>query len=78
MSLVLMENREECTAEFGSIVRIGADINWSYNIMREVIPTVFDRGIEDIVVCPVSITPNQAKSQLMLYLIIFLVTISVC
>jgi hypothetical protein len=57
-----MENREECTAEFGSIVRIGADINWSYNIMREVIPTVFDRGIEDIVVCPVSITPNQAKS----------------
>ena len=36
--------------------------NWSYNIMREVIPTVFDRGIEDIVVCPVSITPNQAKS----------------
>ena len=26
--------------------RINADINASYNIMRKVIPTVFDRGIE--------------------------------
>lgn len=58
MSLVFMENWEECIVEFGLIVRIGVDINWLYNIMREVILIVFDRGIEDIVVCLVSIIFN--------------------
>ena len=48
--------------EKGSKIRINADINGSYNIMRKVIPTVFDGGIEGVVVRPVRITPNQAKN----------------
>ncbi|MDJ0648566.1 MAG: transposase [Xenococcaceae cyanobacterium MO_188.B19] len=52
----------------GSKTRINADVNGSYNIMRKVIPEIFDRrGIEDVVlkdtashiVRPVRITPNQ-------------------
>lgn len=46
----------------GLKVRINADVNGSYNIMRKVIPTVFDGGIEGVVVRPVRITPNQAKN----------------
>ena len=46
----------------GEKVRINADVNGSYNIMRKVIPTVFDRGIEGVVVRPVRITPNQARN----------------
>ena len=46
----------------GEKVRINADVNGSYNIMRKVIPTVFDGGIEGVVVRPVRITPNQAKN----------------
>ena len=46
----------------GEKIRINADVNGSYNIMRKVIPTVFDRGIEGVVVRPVRITPNQAKN----------------
>ena len=46
----------------GSKIRINADVNGSYNIMRKVIPTVFDEGIEGVVVRPVRITPNQAKN----------------
>jgi putative transposase len=46
----------------GSKIRINADVNGSYNIMRKVIPTVFDGGIEGVVVRPVRITPNQAKN----------------
>ncbi len=42
--------------------RINADVNGSYNIMRKVIPTVFDGGIEGVVVRPIRITPGQAKS----------------
>ena len=45
----------------GKKIRINADINGSYNIMRKVFPTVFDGGIEGVVVRPVRITPNQAK-----------------
>ncbi|MBL1209152.1 transposase, partial [Geminocystis sp. GBBB08] len=41
----------------GSKKRINADVNGSYNIMRKVIPTVFDSGIEGVVVRPVRITP---------------------
>lgn len=48
--------------QLGSKTRINADVNGSYNIMRKVIPTVFDGGIEDVVVRPVRITPNQAKN----------------
>jgi putative transposase len=46
----------------GEKIRINADVNGSYNIMRKVIPTVFDRGIEGVVVRPIRITPNQAKN----------------
>ena len=61
----------------GKKVRINADVNGSYNIMRKVIPTVFDQGIEEdaiseasseikavrgVVVRPIRITPGQAKS----------------
>ena len=57
--------------------RINADVNGSYNIMRKVIPTVFDGGIgEDaisevsseikavrgVVVRPIRVTPGRAKS----------------
>ncbi|OZH53812.1 transposase [Hydrocoleum sp. CS-953] len=45
-----------------SKIRINADVNGSYNIMRKVIPTIFDEGIEGVVVRPVRITPNQAKN----------------
>lgn len=48
--------------ESGSKIRINADVNGSYNIMRKVIPIVFDRGIEGVVVRPVRITPNQTKN----------------
>ena len=48
----------------GQKVRINADVNGSYNIMRKVIPTVFDGGIEGVVVRPIRITPGRAnKSQ---------------
>ena len=45
----------------GKKVRINADVNGSYNIMRKVIPTVFDGGIEGVVVRPIRITPGRAK-----------------
>ncbi len=45
----------------GQKVRINADVNGSYNIMRKVIPTVFDQGIEGVVVRPIRITPGRAK-----------------
>ncbi|MDJ0571680.1 MAG: transposase [Pleurocapsa sp. MO_192.B19] len=45
----------------GQKVRINADVNGSYNIMRKVIPTVFDGGIEGVVVRPIRITPGRAK-----------------
>jgi hypothetical protein len=41
----------------------GYDVNGSYNIMRKVIPTVFDGGIEGVVVRPIRITPNKAKNK---------------
>ncbi|MEM7593028.1 MAG: transposase [Cyanobacteria bacterium P01_A01_bin.83] len=41
----------------GQKVRINADVNGSYNIMRKVIPTVFDGGIEGVVVRPIRVTP---------------------
>ena len=48
----------------GKTIRINADVNGSYNIMRKVIPTVFDGGIEGVVVRPIRITPGRAsKSQ---------------
>ena len=31
----------------GQKVSINGDVNGSYNIMRKVIPTVFDQGIEE-------------------------------
>ena len=61
----------------GETTRINADVNGSYNIMRKVIPTVFDGGIgEDaisevsseikavrgVVVRPIRVTPGRAKS----------------
>ena len=61
----------------GKKVRLNADVNASYNIMRKVIPTVFDGGIEEdaiseasseikavrgVVVRPIRITPGRAKS----------------
>ena len=46
----------------GKKIRINADVNGSYNIMRKVIPTVFDGGIEGVVVRPIRITPGRAKS----------------
>ena len=45
----------------GKKVRINADVNGSYNIMRKVIPTVFDGGIAGVVVRPIRITPGRAK-----------------
>ena len=45
----------------GKKIRINADVNASYNIMRKVIPTVFNLGIEGAVVRPVRVTPNRAK-----------------
>ncbi len=45
----------------GKKVRINADVNGSYNIMRKVIPTVFDQGIKGVVVRPIRITPGRAK-----------------
>ncbi|MDJ0689217.1 MAG: transposase [Xenococcaceae cyanobacterium MO_188.B32] len=42
--------------------RINADINASYNIMRKVIPTVFDGGIEGVVVRPTRVTPGRVKN----------------
>jgi putative transposase len=47
----------------GKKIRINADVNGSYNIMRKVIPTVFDGGIEGVVVRPIRITPNKAKNK---------------
>ena len=46
----------------GEKTRINADVNGSYNIMRKVIPTVFDGGIGGVVVRPIRVTPGQAKS----------------
>ena len=43
-------------------IRINADINASYNIMRKVIPTVFDGGIEGVVVRPTRVTPGRVKN----------------
>lgn len=45
----------------GQRTRINADVNGSYNIMRKVIPTVFDGGIEGVVVRPIRVTPGRAK-----------------
>ncbi|MEM7590584.1 MAG: transposase [Cyanobacteria bacterium P01_A01_bin.83] len=42
--------------------RINSDINASYNIMRKVIPTVFDQGIEGVVVRPTRVTPGKVKN----------------
>ena len=42
----------------GKNTRINADVNGSYNIMRKVIPTVFDGGIEGVVVRPIRVTPG--------------------
>ena len=39
--------------------RINADVNGSYNILRKAIPEIFGRGIEDVVVRPVRITPSK-------------------
>jgi len=47
----------------GEKVRINADVNGSYNIMRKVIPTVFDGGIEGVVVRPFRINPGKAKNK---------------
>ena len=46
----------------GQKKRINADVKGSYNIMRKVIPTVFDGGIEGAVVRPIRVTPGNAKS----------------
>ncbi len=44
----------------GSKVRINADVNASYNLLRKEIPEIFNgRGIRDVVVRPIRITPNQ-------------------
>ncbi|MEM9274286.1 MAG: transposase [Cyanobacteria bacterium P01_F01_bin.143] len=42
----------------GENTRINADVNGSYNIMRKVIPTIFDGGIEGVVVRPIRVTPG--------------------
>ncbi|MDJ0799897.1 MAG: transposase [Calothrix sp. MO_167.B12] len=47
----------------GKKIRINADVNGSYNIMRKVIPTVFDGGIEGVVVRPIRITPGKTKNK---------------
>ena len=46
----------------GKKTRVNADINASYNIMRKVIPTVFDGGIEGVVVRPTRVTPGRVKN----------------
>ncbi|MDJ0532994.1 MAG: transposase [Xenococcaceae cyanobacterium MO_207.B15] len=46
----------------GQKTRINADVNGSYNIMRKVIPTVFDGGIEGVVVRPTRVTPGRVKN----------------
>ena len=46
----------------GKKTRINADVNGSYNIMRKVIPTIFDGGIKGVVVRPLRITPGKVKS----------------
>lgn len=40
----------------GQKIRINADVNGAYNILRKAIPTAFSNGIEGIGVCPVVIT----------------------
>ena len=45
----------------GKETRINADVNGSYNILRKVIPTAFDLGIEGVVVRPIRVTPGKAK-----------------
>ena len=47
----------------GEKKRINADVNGSYNIMRKVIPTVFDGGIEGVVVRPIRVTPGRVKND---------------
>ena len=47
----------------GKKIRINADINASYNILRKVIPTVFDGGIEGVVVRPTRVTPGRVKNE---------------
>lgn len=45
--------------QLGSKTRINADVNASYNLLRKEIPEIFDRrGIEDVVVRPIRVTPN--------------------
>ncbi len=46
----------------GQKTRINADVNGSYNIMGKVIPTVFDGGIEGVVVRPTRVTPGRVKN----------------
>ena len=43
----------------GCKTRINADVQASYNLMRKAIPGVFRRGIEDVVVRPVRVTPSR-------------------
>lgn len=46
--------------QLGSKTRINADVSGSYNIMRKEIPEIFQRrGIEDVVVRPVRVTPSR-------------------
>ena len=45
----------------GTNVRINADVNGSYNIMRKVFPKAFAQGIEGCVVSPFRVTPNKVK-----------------
>ena len=46
--------------QLGDRNRINADVSGSYNIMRKAIPEIFTRrGIEDVVVRPVKVTPSQ-------------------
>ena len=45
--------------QLGSKTRINSDVSSSYNIMRKVIPGIFGRGIEDVVVRPIRVTPSQ-------------------
>lgn len=43
----------------GAKTRINADVNASYNLLRQEIPGIFDRrGIEGAVVRPIKVTPN--------------------
>ena len=44
----------------GAKTRINADVQASYNLLRKEIPEIFTRrGIEDVVVRPVRVTPNR-------------------